>query len=129
MRRYGDALGMAFQIADDLLDYTSAETVTGKPSGLDLKEHKVTLPLILALPRLGPDGRREVEALFRDAAPADRAVADVVRLVEQHGGLEDARERAAAFAAEAEEALDALAPSPSRDALRDAIVYAIERRS
>jgi octaprenyl-diphosphate synthase len=129
MRRYGDALGMAFQIADDLLDYTAAETVTGKPSGLDLKEHKVTLPLILALPRFGAAERRAVEALFRDAAPADERVAQVVRLVDQHGGLEDARERAAAFAAEAEAALDAVAPSPSREALRDAIVYAIERRS
>ncbi len=129
MRRYGDALGMAFQITDDLLDYTEAETVTGKPSGLDLKEHKVTLPLIAALPRLGADERRAVEALFRDAAPDDGRVARVVQLVERHGGLEAARERAAAFADEADAALDALAPSPARDALRDAIVYAVERRN
>ena len=129
MRRYGDALGMAFQITDDLLDYTEAETVTGKPSGLDLREHKVTLPLIAALPRLGADERRAVEALFRDAAPDDGRVARVVQLVERHGGLEAARERAAAFADEADAALDALAPSPARDALRDAIVYAVERRN
>ena len=48
MARYGDRLGMAFQIADDILDYTENESVTGKPCGLDLKEHKVTLPLISA---------------------------------------------------------------------------------
>ncbi len=129
MRRYGDALGMAFQIADDLLDYTEGEAVTGKPSGLDLREHKVTLPLIAALPRLGPDGRREVEALFRDPAPADAQVARVVRLVEDGGGLEYARERAVAFAAEAEAALEDLPASPAREALRDAIAYAVERRS
>jgi geranylgeranyl pyrophosphate synthase len=46
--RYGQRLGMAFQIADDLLDYTEDSAVTGKPSGLDLREHKVTLPLIAA---------------------------------------------------------------------------------
>ena len=128
MRRYGDALGMAFQIADDLLDYTEAETVTGKPSGLDLREHKVTLPLIAALRRMAPDERRDVESLFRETTPADAQVARVVQLVERRGGLEYARERAAAFAAEAEAALDDLAPSPARDALRDAIVYAVERR-
>ena len=52
MARYGDRLGMAFQIADDILDYLGDESVTGKPAGLDLKEHKVTLPMIAALPRL-----------------------------------------------------------------------------
>src|SRR5690554_194522 len=52
LARFGHELGMAFQIADDLLDYTADEAVTGKPTGLDLKEHKVTLPLIAALPKL-----------------------------------------------------------------------------
>jgi octaprenyl-diphosphate synthase len=129
MRRYGDALGMAFQITDDLLDYTEAEAVTGKPSGLDLREHKVTLPLIAVLAKLEAAARREVEDLFREAAPDDEQVSRVVQMVERHGGLEYARDRAAAFAAEAESALDDLAPSLSRDALRDAIAYAVERRS
>jgi octaprenyl-diphosphate synthase len=127
-RRFGAALGMAFQITDDLLDYTEGEAVTGKPSGLDLKEHKVTLPLIAALPHFGPAAREEVAALFREAAPAEAQVARVVHLVAEHGGLDYARDRAAAFAAEAETALDDLPPTPARDALRDAIVYAVERR-
>ncbi len=127
-RRYGAALGMAFQITDDLLDYTEGEAVTGKPSGLDLKEHKVTLPLIAALPRFDREARQQVESLFREAAPDDAQVARIVRLVEEHGGLAYARDRAAAFAAEAESALEDLPPSAARDALRDAIVYAVERR-
>ena len=127
-RRYGDALGMAFQITDDLLDYTEAEAVTGKPSGLDLKEHKVTLPLIAVLGRLAAPERQQVEALFRAAAPDDEQVARIVQLVERNGGLEYARERAALFAAEAEGALDDLPSSSAGDALRDAIVYAVERR-
>ncbi len=127
-RRYGDALGMAFQITDDLLDYTEAEAVTGKPSGLDLKEHKVTLPLIAVLGRLAAPERQRVEALFRATAPDDAQVVRVVRLVEENGGLEYARDRAAAFATEAEGALDDLPASPARDALRDAIGYAVERR-
>jgi len=127
-QRYGDALGMAFQITDDLLDYTEGEAVTGKPSGLDLREHKVTLPLIAVLGRLAPAERQLVEGLFAAAAPRDEQVAGVVQLVEQYEGLGYARERAAAFAAEAEAALDDLPDSAARDALRDAIVYAVERR-
>jgi octaprenyl-diphosphate synthase len=129
MRHYGDALGMAFQIADDLLDYTAAEAVTGKPWGLDLREHKVTLPLIAALPRLAAEERRAVDALFHEAVPDHEQVSRVVELVERNGGLAYARERAAAYAAEAEAALDALPVSAARDALRDAIAYAVERRS
>src|SRR5436190_637429 len=60
LARYGERLGMAFQIADDILDYTSDSAVTGKPSGLDLREHKVTLPLIVARPELTAQGRRRV---------------------------------------------------------------------
>ena len=127
-QRSGDARGMAFQITDDLLDYTEAEAVTGKPSGHDLKEHKVTLPLIAVLGRLAAPERQEVEALFRSAAPDDEQVARVVQLVELNGGLEYARDRAGAFALEAEAALDDLPESSARDALRDAIVYAVERR-
>jgi octaprenyl-diphosphate synthase len=128
LRSYGDALGMAFQIADDLLDYTEGEAVTGKPSGLDLKDHKVTLPLIAALPRLDASARREVETLFAEQEPSEARVARVVELVTRHGGLSYARQRAEEYAARAEAALEDLPPSQERDALREAIVYAIERR-
>ena len=128
LREYGDALGMAFQIADDLLDYTGAETVTGKPSGNDLREHKVTLPLIAALPHLGAAERDEVRSLFAAAKPDDEQVARVVEMVERCGGLGYARERASHYSAQAESALEALPATPARDALRSAITYAVERR-
>ena len=73
LRRYGEQLGMAFQLADDLLDYTETESVTGKPSGLDLREHKVTLPLIAALPAMSPAQRAVVDALFAEPVPGRRA--------------------------------------------------------
>lgn len=128
LRAYGDALGMAFQITDDLLDYTGAELVTGKPTGLDLKEHKVTLPLIAALPSLSNEERDAVRRLFTTASPGDDQVANVVALVERYGGLEYARERATSYARQAEEALEALPASEARDALHGAISYAVERR-
>ncbi len=128
LREYGDALGMAFQITDDLLDYAEAESVTGKPSGNDLKEHKVTLPLIAALGRMPPDERAVVARLFAESKPDDEQVASVIALVHEHRGLEAARERADGYARKAEAALDTLPPSAARDALQNAIAYAVERR-
>ena len=129
LRRYGERLGMAFQVADDILDYTETASVTGKPSGLDLKEHKVTLPLIAALPRLSAAHRARVEALFAAAVPGDDQIADVIALVTTAGGIEHARRRGEQFAREAEEALDGLPDTPARTALADAILYVMDRRS
>lgn len=128
LRRFGELLGMAFQIVDDLLDYTGDEAVTGKPTGSDLREHKVTLPLIYALDRLTPAGRREVDGLMQSPEPSDRQIARVIELVAESGGLEYARERAERLGAEADRALEALAPSAAREALRDSITYVLERR-
>lgn len=129
LARYGERLGLAFQIADDLLDYTEDEGTTGKPSGADLKEHKVTLPLIGALPRLSKAARARVDALFADPTPSDDMVAEVVGIVGDAGGLDYARASGARYAAEASDALEALPDSPVRAALGDAIVYVMERRS
>jgi octaprenyl-diphosphate synthase len=129
LRRYGERLGMAFQVADDILDYTETAAVTGKPSGLDLREHKVTLPLIAALPRLSAAARSRVEALLGSDAPSDDQIADVVGLVTEAGGIEMARRRGEQFAHQAEEALDGLPDTPARIALADAILYVMDRRS
>lgn len=128
LRGFGEALGMAFQIVDDLLDYTGEETVTGKPSGNDLREHKVTLPLIFALPRLTPEARREVGTLMATAEPSDHQIARVIGFVTDAGGLEYARQRAHSLAEQAERELDALPPSSARETLRDSIAYVLDRR-
>jgi octaprenyl-diphosphate synthase len=128
LRIYGRELGLAFQIADDLLDYTADSAVTGKPTGLDLREHKVTLPLIAALPRLSRAERTQVEALFADPEPDDESIAGVVEVVRAHGGLDYAREAAMECAQRAADALEGLPEGPALEALRDSIVYAVERR-
>src|SRR2546425_105359 len=79
LARFGLRLGMAFQITDDLLDYTEPEAVTGKPSGLDLKEHKGTLPPIAALERMAAADRRTVADLMSMPEPGDEIVAEVMR--------------------------------------------------
>ncbi len=127
LRRFGEALGMAFQIVDDLLDYVGDASVTGKPSGSDLREHKVTLPLIASLPRMGAAERREVESLMRTPEPSDSQIQTVVAAVAEAGGLDYARERALRLAQQADTELDELAASPARDLLRASIAYVVER--
>ena len=129
MRRYGDQLGMAFQVADDLLDYTEVESVTGKPSGTDLREHKVTLPLIAALPLMTPAQRASVDALFANPTPDDAEIADVVAIVTESGGIEYARRAGEAFAEQADAALAPVPNSTARQSLSDALSYVIDRRS
>jgi octaprenyl-diphosphate synthase len=129
LTRFGQRLGMAFQVADDLLDYTEAQETTGKPTGLDLREHKVTLPLIAALRTMSPAARRRVDTLFADPTPEDAIIAEVVEIVREEGGLEYARRRGEDFAQEAEEALAELPSSPYRSSLGEAISYVMDRRS
>jgi len=129
LQRFGMHLGMAFQITDDVLDYTESEAVTGKPSGLDLREHKITLPLILALPQMTEGERTVVRQLMHEPAPSDDQIAGVVGIVDRCEGVSGARARAAAFAERAGDELAVLPDGPARDALELCITYAIERRS
>jgi octaprenyl-diphosphate synthase len=82
---YGERLGMSFQVADDLLDYEEDAETTGKPTGLDLREHKVTLPLIAALRSVSAAGRRTVESLFAVSEPSDDQISQVVDVVRSEG--------------------------------------------
>jgi octaprenyl-diphosphate synthase len=129
LRRYGTHLGMAFQITDDVLDYTESARTTGKPAGLDLKEHKITLPLIAALPRMTPVERERVATLMRSPQPDDDAVAEVIEIVNLRGGVEAARGRAAEYADRGAAELEGLPTGRARNGLADCLVYAMARRS
>jgi octaprenyl-diphosphate synthase len=129
LTRFGQRLGMAFQVADDLLDYTEAQETTGKPTGLDLREHKVTLPLIFALRKMPAAARRRVDALFANPDPDDGLIAEVVDIVRDEGGLEYARRRGEDFAQQAEEAVAELPESVYRNSLAESIGYVMDRRS
>jgi octaprenyl-diphosphate synthase len=126
---FGENLGMAFQISDDLLDYREEKETTGKPSGLDLREHKVTLPLIHALRRMSSSSRKEVERLFDSETASDDDIAAVVRIVGENGGFEYARERGEEFAGRAHDALADLPDTVARRSLSASISYVMERHS
>lgn len=129
LARFGHALGMAFQIVDDLLDYTESEAMVGKPTGQDLREHKVTLPLIAAMREMGPAERRDVEHFFADPVPDDAGIDHVTDLVRRHGGLEYARNRADDFGRLATEALLELPAGDALEALQASVSYVVERRN
>jgi octaprenyl-diphosphate synthase len=128
LARYGHNLGMAFQIADDLLDYTGSEAVTGKPTGHDLRERKVTLPLVGAMARASAAEAEEIRRFFTRVEPSDEEIARIIQIAEERRGLDYARARARDYADLAEAALaDLDADGPAVDALRDAVSYAVDR--
>lgn len=125
LARYGLELGYAFQIADDVLDYASDAGTLGKNIGDDLAEGKPTLPLIIAIERSAPEQAQMLKQAIR-AGGLD-ALDDVLAAIRATGAIEASRERAHAYARSALTALDALPPSPSRDALAVLAGYAIDR--
>jgi octaprenyl-diphosphate synthase len=129
LARFGHALGMAFQIVDDLLDYTESEAMVGKPTGQDLREHKVTLPLIAAMREMPGDARREVEHFFAEPVPPEEGIERVTNLVREYGGLEYARNRADEYGRLAAQALMELPDSESTGSLQTAVSYVVERRN
>jgi octaprenyl-diphosphate synthase len=114
---YGQSLGMCFQMVDDLLDFTAEEQTLGKPVANDLREGKVTLPMIFLLQRGGRAAEDKVSAVLEDRAFARVTRDELVRLARECGALEEARGMAERFAEEARASLLAFEPSPYRDAL------------
>jgi octaprenyl-diphosphate synthase len=126
-RRFGEIVGVAFQIVDDLFDYLSDSEVTGKPVGYDLAEGKVTLPLIAALRQAGPADRAKLHALASRKKWTPGQWKQLCALIERAGGFAYSRDRAEALADEARSLLAKEPRSPARDALDVAIDYAVKR--
>ncbi len=94
---YAWNLGVAFQLIDDILDFTSSEKMLGKPVGNDLREGKVTLPVIYALETASPEERRAVETVMNDGNYNQAPFLSILQILHSHRGIERARERAQAF--------------------------------
>jgi octaprenyl-diphosphate synthase len=127
LESYGRNLGIAFQLADDVIDYASDSEVMGKGVGDDFRDGKVTLPLILAYAR----GSDEQRAFWRSAISGERVgdddLAEAIRLMRSTGALSDTIERARHYG---RRAIDALAPFPAghaKGALSEAVEFAIQR--
>ena len=117
LARYGLNLGLCFQMVDDLLDFTAEEKTLGKPVANDLREGKVTLPMIFLMRRGGRPAADKVKAVLDDRAFARVTRDELVRMARECGALEDARKLAEHYADEARRELLAFEPSEYRDAL------------
>ena len=110
-------LGIAFQLVDDVLDFTAHETVLGKPVGSDLREGKVTLPLIYALEDANSAERADIETILKDRSYERVPFAGVLTLIDRHNGFERTKERAQAFTDKARAIISDFPDSPFQRAL------------
>jgi octaprenyl-diphosphate synthase len=124
---YGQALGTAFQVIDDVLDYDGDAQELGKNLGDDLREGKNTLPLIIAMQRAPEQERQTIQQAIENGDM--EALPEIVRIVRSTGALEATRRSASLEAERAIAALHVLAPSPYRDALHALAAQLLDRRS
>jgi octaprenyl-diphosphate synthase len=127
LRDYGFNLGIAFQLVDDLLDYTADATALGKPVGGDLREGKVTLPIILLLRSGGAEADSLIRTIVSDRTVSPEQWREIVRLLREHGATELAYKRAVEYASRAKACLAAFPPSREREALLSLPDYVLAR--
>lgn len=119
LRNYGWNLGMAFQLIDDVLDFEATEEVLGKPVGNDLKEGKVTLPLILALRSCTAAERIQIETVIREGSYDSVSLAGVLEILDRYDAIKRVRSRAIEFCEAALEGIAALPSSPYKRGLEE----------
>ena len=125
LRRYAKALGIAFQIKDDILDYAGGDL--GKPVGQDLREQKITMPLLGALSKAAPEEQQRIRTLVHGAADHEENCPLVMDFVAEYDGLEYAQKRLEDYVREAVSALAPLKPSQARDYLVALAEYSARR--
>ncbi|MCA8999284.1 MAG: polyprenyl synthetase family protein [Planctomycetaceae bacterium] len=126
LERFGRSLGMAFQIADDILDLTASQQLTGKTLGTDLGQKKLTLPLIRCLNSVSPAERDQLVAWIH--AGTSESTTKVLDLVVSSGAMSSATETAQQFTADARRELKSLPPSPAKTVLEKLPAMSIARQ-
>jgi octaprenyl-diphosphate synthase len=124
---YAWNLGMAFQMIDDILDFTASEAVLGKPVGSDLREGKLTLPLLVALEQASAAERADVEQILADKSYDRVPFSRVLEIVEQHGGVAFARNEAKSFTTKASVLIGQFPESAAQRALQAIPEFVVQR--
>lgn len=128
MRDFGENLGIAFQIRDDILDYIGTKKVFGKPLGGDIKEKKITLPLIYALKRSSKDESGKIIKLIRNGA--DKTEVDsVISFVKKYDGIKYAESIANEYSTKALNSIKIFDESESRSSLESLVSFVVERKN
>jgi octaprenyl-diphosphate synthase len=126
---YGANLGLAFQMADDLIDYTSDTALLGKKAGADLREGKLTLPVIAALQAADDADRGRMIAVIRNPDFTPQEFEELIMLLDRHGGLAYTRQKAWEHVQQAKEALAFFESSPTTEILNDLADFTLQRRA
>lgn len=126
MHEFGELTGIAFQLKDDLFDYGSANDI-GKPTGIDIKEKKMTLPLIYALNNAPKADKRRIINIVKHHNEEPAKVQEVIAFVHASGGIQYASERMYEYRKKALDLLNTFPESPSRQSLHDLVIYTTER--
>lgn len=127
LSRFGLNLGIAFQLIDDLLDYTSSQEEFGKPVGKDLREGKITLPLIYTLAGLQRSERSRLENLFKNGHAGQKDYRELITLVKNNGAIEKIRDKARSYVDEASRSLAPFPESPIKRNLLEVNQYILDR--
>lgn len=127
LREFGEKIGMAFQIKDDLFDY--GEDEIGKPLGIDIKEKKMTLPLIFALSRASWMEKRRIISIVKNESGKPKKVKEVIDFVKRSGGIAYANQMMTKFHEEAMQLLHTLPESDYKRSLKQLVQYTIERNN
>ncbi|MCB0431291.1 MAG: polyprenyl synthetase family protein [Flavobacteriales bacterium] len=128
VHRFGELAGMAFQIKDDLFDYNLNGGSIGKPTGIDIKEKKMTLPLIHSLSKATPAEKRHIINTVKNHNTNRKKVMEVIDFVNRSGGIDYAKEKMEAYNTEALEVLHTFPESDARDGLETLVQYSMERK-
>jgi octaprenyl-diphosphate synthase len=126
MRKFGETVGIAFQIRDDLFDYGSADNI-GKPTGIDIKEKKMTLPLIYALNNCSKKEKRFIINTVKNHNTNDKRVAEVIELVKEKGGIDYTVMRMKEYQEKAVVMLETYPDNDAKKSLVDLVNFVIDR--
>jgi len=128
MKKFGESIGIAFQIRDDILDYDGAAKLIGKPVGGDIKEKKITLPLIYSLSKVSKVEASEIKKMIKNGNQR-KNVKSVIDFVRKNNGIEYALQIANTYSEQAKEALKIFPDSPSKLALEALVNFVIDRKN
>jgi len=128
MKRFGQSIGMAFQIRDDILDYEGTMKLIGKPVGGDIKEKKITLPLIHSLEKVSDKEALQIKKIIKNGSNREK-IKEVTEFVRNNGGINYALETAKYYSDTAKRALQILPDSQSKIALEALVDFVIERKN
>lgn len=128
MSKFGHSIGISFQIRDDILDYEGSASLTGKPVGGDIKEKKITLPLIYSLRQVSRSKASDIRKLIKNGKDKEK-VKRIIEFVRENNGIEYALETAQKYSLEAKESLKIFPDSPAKIALESLVDFVTERKN